>query len=71
MPRGECTCNPLISLRTITRKHQLFELSLPVVERLAMSGKEMRYIILDKIIGAVGHAFKYILNGTIKDDLPN
>ena len=70
MTRRECTRNPLRSLRTITRKHEVFELFLPVVARLAMSVKEMRYIILNKIIGAVGHAFKSILNGTITDDLP-
>ena len=54
----------LHSLRTLTRDHELFELSLPVVARLVESVELMRYIVLYPMIGAVVQSFKLILNGT-------
>ena len=49
----------------------MFELFLPVVEHLAASCKETRYIILDPMIGEVKHTFKPIFNGTNKYDCHN
>ena len=62
---------PPIRLCTITRKYELFELLFPVVARLAKSCKAMRSIILNPIIGAVGHEFTPLFNGTNNYECPN
>ena len=58
-------------LINMSYNHGVFELSPPVVARLATSGEVMISIILDKMIGLVGHAFKPFLNGINKYDCPN
>ena len=48
------------SLLTINCNHELFELAIHLVVGLATSNEEMRSLLLDPMIGALGHEFKYL-----------
>ena len=62
---------PPSSLHTINFKHEVFEISIPLVDCLATSGEAMSSKILDPMIGEFGHEFTFLINVTNKYDYPN